>query len=91
MKNITYCLMAGIITILMVTGCKKDKTLQHTQVSAVSNLFAPANNKFIQLEPVTGSATFEWAEAHAEDNGLVLYEVAFDKEGGDFSKPVYTI
>ncbi|WP_413668856.1 SusE domain-containing protein [Mucilaginibacter sp. Mucisp86] len=91
MKNITYCLMAGIITILMVTGCKKDKTLQHTQVSAVNNLFAPANNKFIQLEPVTGSATFEWAEAHAEDNGLVLYEVAFDKESGDFSKPIYTI
>jgi outer membrane lipoprotein-sorting protein len=40
MKNIFYCLLAGIVALVFVSGCKKDKTLGHTNVSAVSNLFA---------------------------------------------------
>lgn len=91
MKKITFCLMAGILALIIVSGCKKDKTLQHTQVSAVKNFFAPVDNKFIKLEPASGSASFEWEQAQAEDNGLVVYEVAFDKTTGDFSKPVYTL
>ena len=91
MKKITFCLMAGILALIIVSGCKKDKTLNHTQVSAVNNFFAPADNKFIKLEPASGSASFEWEQAQAEDNGLVVYEVAFDKATGDFSKPLYTM
>lgn len=89
MKKITFCLMAGILALIIVSGCKKDKTLNHTKVSAVNNFFAPADNKFIKLEPASGSASFEWEQAQAEDNGLVVYEVAFDKATGDFSKPLY--
>lgn len=91
MKRIFYCLITGIVALLVVAGCKKDKGLEHTQVSAVSNLFAPENNKFVQIvSGATGSVSFEWEQARAEDNGLVLYEVVFDKVDGDFSKPLYT-
>jgi hypothetical protein len=92
MKKITFCLMAGILALMVVSGCKKDKTLSHTQISAVTSFFAPADAKYVKIEPgVSGSVSFEWSEAHAEDNGLVLYEVAFDKENGDFSKPIYVV
>lgn len=92
MKTIFYSLLAGLIAVLVVSGCKKDKTLNHTQVSAVSTLFAPENNKFIKIASgASGAVSFEWQQARAEDNGLVLYEVAFDKEGGDFSKPLYSV
>ena len=92
MKTIFYSLLAGLVAVLAVSGCKKDKTLGHTQVSAVSTLFAPENNKFIKIASgASGAVSFEWQQAQAEDNGLVLYEVAFDKEGGDFSKPLYSV
>ncbi len=92
MKTIFYSLLAGLVAVLVVSGCKKDKTLGHTQVSAVSTLFAPENNKFIKIASgASGAVSFEWQQAQAEDNGLVLYEVAFDKEGGDFSKPLYSV
>lgn len=92
MKKIFYSLMAFVAAMMVVTGCKKDKALNHTEVSAVSTLFAPENNKFVKIASgASGSVSFEWEQARAEDNGLVLYEVAFDKEGGDFSKPLYSI
>ncbi|QCR24684.1 SusE domain-containing protein [Pontibacter sp. SGAir0037] len=80
-----------IAALLALVGCGKDKELDHTQVTEVTNLFTPENNKFIKLEPASGSAVFEWGKARAEDNGLVFYEVAFDEENGDFSDPLYTI
>ncbi len=76
---------------LFLTSCEDDKELDHTQVTEVSNLFTPENNTFIKLEPASGSAVFEWAQAKAEDNGIVFYEVVFDKEAGDFSDPIYSI
>ena len=91
MKNLICCLFAAILTTILITACKKDKGLDHTQVSEVNNLFSPDNNKFIKLDPLTGSAVFEWSQAKAEDNGVVFYEIAFDIESGDFSKPIYTM
>jgi len=92
MKNtFNRIFLVCIATLLFLAGCKKDEELSHTQVSEVTNLFTPENNKFIKLEPASGSAVFEWGQAKAEDNGLVFYEVAFDKEDGDFSDPLYTI
>jgi hypothetical protein len=92
MKNIFYCLLAGIVALVFVSGCKKDKTLGNTNVSAVKNLFLPEDGKYIKIASgASGSVSFEWEQARAEDNGLVLYEVVFDKEGGDFSKPLYSV
>ncbi|QHS56919.1 hypothetical protein GWR56_15700 [Mucilaginibacter sp. 14171R-50] len=92
MKNIFYCLVAGIVALMFVSGCKKDKTIGNTNVSAVSNLFLPEDGKYIKIASgASGSVSFEWEQARAEDNGLVLYEVVFDKEGGDFSQPLYSV
>ncbi len=40
-----------------------------------------------------GSATSysEWEKAVAEDNGVVYYDVLFDKADGDFSNPVFVV
>ena len=92
MKNIFYSIIAGIVALIVVSGCKKDKTLNHTNVTPVANLFAPVDAKYVKIvSGATGSVAFEWEQAKAEDNGLVLYEVAFDKVGGDFSKPLYSV
>lgn len=92
MKNIFYSLLAGMVAMVVITGCKKDKTIGNANVSAVSNLFLPEDGKYVKIASgASGSVAFEWEQARAEDNGLVLYEVAFDKEGGDFSKPLYSV
>ncbi len=55
-------------------------------------MFLPEDGKFVKIATgASGSVAFEWKQARAEDNGVVLYEVAFDKEGGDFSKPLYSV
>ncbi|SFE80647.1 SusE outer membrane protein [Chitinophaga sp. CF118] len=76
---------------LLLTSCKKDYKL-NTNIMPVSRLNAPVDEKYIKLQPATSaSVSFEWEQARAEDGSLVLYEVVFDKEGGDFSDPVATI
>lgn len=90
MKHIINFLGSGLMLLLLTTGCKKDKELNHTQVSAVKTLFAPANDNYIKLDPKAGATDFEWEQARAEDNGVVLYEVVFDKTDGDFSNPLYS-
>lgn len=83
----TYLLFLALLTL---TACDKDKNLDHTAVTPVKNFFTPENNRFVKLQPATqASVVFEWEQARAEDGGLVMYEIAFDKEGGDFSNPVY--
>lgn len=74
---------------LLFASCKKTDTV-NTQVSAVGTIFAPDDNKMIDLGATT-QVIFEWDAAQAADGGLVLYSIAFDKEGGDFSKPIYTL
>ncbi|HEK20868.1 MULTISPECIES: SusE domain-containing protein [unclassified Mucilaginibacter] len=92
MKNTLYGLLAGLAALLFITSCKKDKTLSNADVTPVTNLYAPEDAKAVKIPSgASGSVSFEWEQAHASDNGLVLYEVAFDKEGGDFSKPLYSI
>ncbi|MBS7564086.1 SusE domain-containing protein [Mucilaginibacter sp. Bleaf8] len=92
MKNILYKLftLGTAITALISTGCNKDKELNHTNVTPVNTFFAPENNAAIKLDPKAGTQLFEWETSRAEDGGLVYYEVAFDKENGDFSQPIYT-
>ncbi|WP_207421802.1 SusE domain-containing protein [Desertivirga brevis] len=86
-NNIFIALMA--FTILFY-GCKEDDSMSHTNVSEVTNLYGPANGNNVFLGG-NGTVVFEWEQAKAEDNGVVLYEVLFDKPEGDFSKPLYSI
>lgn len=72
------------------TGCEKDQELQDTKVTAVKMLYEPNDGKSIVLQSsASASLYFEWEPAKAEDSGMVLYEIAFDKEGGDFTQPIY--
>lgn len=87
MKNIYSKVVLVLLSILAI-GCNDDDTLSHTNVSPVNNLYAPADNTFYDLG-AQSSAVFEWESAKAEDNGVVLYDVVFDREDGDFSDPVY--
>jgi len=87
MKTI-YSKFLVILLAVFAVGCSDDDTVSHTKVSAVEALYAPADNVFMDLG-AQGAATFEWQGATAEDNGVVLYDVMFDKVGGDFSDPVY--
>ncbi|MVN92824.1 SusE domain-containing protein [Mucilaginibacter aquatilis] len=93
MKNLAYKLNVLTLALFVCVGvgCKKDKELSNTNVSAVTNFYGPTDNKFIKLDPKAGTQTFEWEQSRAEDGGLVLYEVVFDKATGDFSQPLYSV
>jgi len=91
MQHLIYKVsFTGLLILSVITGCKKDKGLDHTQVSAVNTLFAPANDVFVKLDPKAGTMDFQWEQARAEDNGVVLYELVFDKTSGDFSNPLFS-
>ena len=87
MKNI-YSKLLIVVCAIFLVSCENDDTMSHTNVSAVNALYSPADNKFFDLN-AQSSAIFEWEGAKAEDNGVVLYDVVFDREDGDFSNPIY--
>ena len=63
-----------------------------SKVSSVNQLYEPTDGKEVVLQSsASASLFFEWESAKAEDSGAPLYEVVFDKEGGDFSKPIYKV
>jgi len=89
MKSLLVKLTIIASFFLAFTGCQKDE-LSNTKVTAVKTLYEPTNGKSVVLQSsASASLYFEWEPAKAEDSGMVLYEVAFDKEGGDFSNPIY--
>lgn len=89
MKKCIAYLISGLC-VLSIAGCKKDDKGFSTKVSAVQTLFYPADNSAIDLSQ-TSSVLFQWDQARAEDGGLVLYTLVFDKPGGDFSHPVFSV
>ena len=79
-----------MLTIMAFTSCKKDTRALNTTVAPVTVLNAPASETSFILQPTTGpSVLFTWNASTTQD--LVLYEVAFDKPDGDFSKPIYKV
>jgi len=63
-----------------------------TNVTPVKSLYEPNDNKDVPLQAsATAAVFFEWESAKAEDGGAPLYEVVFDKAGGDFSNPIYKV
>jgi hypothetical protein len=76
----------------LFTSCKKEVRDLNVNLNAVSKLNTPADLVSINLQPTTAaSETFQWDSAVAEDGGVILYELVFDKESGDFSNPVFKI
>lgn len=82
-----YTMLSLFITMI---GCDDEQDL-NLNLAEVKNLLAPEDNASITLKPSQNlSVAFQWDQARAEDGSLVLYEVVFDQEGGDFSSPFYT-
>ncbi|QPH40857.1 SusE domain-containing protein [Pedobacter endophyticus] len=78
---------------IALSSCKKDERALNENIGAVGALNLPSDQASIKLTPSDATATqqFKWAAATPDDGGLVLYEVAFDKDGGDFANPVFKV
>jgi hypothetical protein len=86
--TITGCLLIATAFI----SCSRNDRDINMNITGVTQYYAPNDNVFVKLEPATSASVgFEWDHAKAEDGALVMYEVAFDEEGGDFSEPIYKI
>ena len=79
-----------LLPLLAIFSCDDDEAFTLAEVSEVTDLYAPEDNRYFNLG-AQGSALFEWQAAKAADNGVVLYDVVFDREGGDFSDPLYVV
>jgi nitrogen fixation protein FixH len=92
MKNLIRLGSIMLLAIMSITSCKKEGRPLNLNLTAVGNLASPDDNTDVVLDPTSdASVLFKWDSATDADGGLVLYEIAFDKEGGDFSKPVYKV
>jgi len=92
MKTNIIKVSLSLILLFAFTGCKKDKEFKQVNVTEVNTFYAPDDARNIVLQnSSTASLFFEWEKSVAEDNGLVYYDVLFDKESGDFSKPLYSV
>lgn len=92
MKGIMKLAAMISLTIVTICACKKNDMVLDLDFSPVEKLATPTDEVNLKLDP-TSSATvlFKWDPASAADGGLILYELAFDKENGDFSKPIFKV
>jgi starch-binding outer membrane protein SusE/F len=75
---------------LLFFSCTQEEDL-NLNLTEVKSLLSPADQLSVTLKPAQSlTVDFQWEQARAEDGSLVLYEVLFDQEGGDFSAPFYT-
>ncbi|GGE52384.1 SusE-like outer membrane protein [Pedobacter psychrotolerans] len=93
MKNLKTTFVLLALSFIALSSCKKEEKDLNENLNPIGSLTLPQNQQSIKLTPANTQATqqFKWTAANAEDGGLILYEVAFDKESGDFSKPVYKV
>lgn len=78
--------------VLFFTYCSDNGEVRDTGVTAVKTFYEPSDEKVVRLESSASAILyFEWEPAKAEDSGGALYELAFDKEDGDFSEPIFVI
>jgi starch-binding outer membrane protein SusE/F len=87
-KNLVWLMLLSSSAVII--GCDDEQDL-NLNLTEVKNLLAPEDNITVELKPSQNlSMLFQWDQARAEDGSLVLYEVVFDHEDGDFSSPFYT-
>lgn len=93
MKTIINKVIIFLSIVLLVSSCKSDDmNYSDANITPVNKLYEPTDGKAVKLiSSATASLFFEWEVSKAEDSGSPLYEVAFDKEGGDFSSPIYKV
>ncbi|RFZ89926.1 hypothetical protein D0C36_24095 [Mucilaginibacter conchicola] len=83
-------LAGGLLLAMIITSsCKKENKPLDLNLTPVGSLATPNDNADVKLDPTSSAnVLFKWDAATTDDSGLILYQIAFDKEGGDFSKPV---
>ena len=92
MKTKITKVVALFTTLAIIFSCTEDMEYRDTAVSPVNQLYEPISGKSVELvASATASLFFEWEAAKAEDSGSPLYEIVFDKEGGNFSNPLYKV
>ncbi|MDD3077025.1 MAG: SusE domain-containing protein [Proteiniphilum sp.] len=73
-------------------ACNSDGEVRDLGVTPVKALYEPTDGRTLVLQSSASAMLyFEWEPARAEDSGVVLYEIAFDKADGNFSDPVAVI
>lgn len=91
MKKIFYNIFVLLSFVMLMTACgTDDMEFKNADVTEVKKLYEPATEKAISLTS-SGSLYFSWEPAIAKDGGSPLYEVYFDKDGGDFSSPLFVL
>jgi hypothetical protein len=82
-----------LLAVIAGSSCKKEENRSiDLNLTPVGTLATPNDNADVKLDPTSAAdVLFKWEPASTADGGLILYEVAFDKEGGDFSKPVFKV
>ena len=71
-------------------ACSNNGEVRELNVSTVKALYEPVEGKAIVLQSsASAMVNFSWEPAIAEDGGMVMYEIAFDKTDGNFSDPVF--
>jgi hypothetical protein len=89
MKKKITGLMSLIAILLILAGCSESYELQ-TGFDAPESLVSPTQNQLIAIDLENGTTTkFEWTKSDSHYGGVVLYEVVFDKENGDFTTPIF--
>lgn len=84
--------LAGVmlLAVMIISSCKKENRPLDLSLNPVGTLATPNDNADVKLDPTSAATVlFKWEPASTDDGGVILYEIAFDKESGDFSKPVF--
>lgn len=85
-NNVVWLLYASCLIMWIASSCKEDYSY-NTNFAIPTELISPEqiNISINQAEPII----LKWTGGGAADGSVVLYEVYFDKEIGDFSEPFH--
>lgn len=75
-----------VFALILLAGCQD--AYEFNPGFSVPTVFHSPESVQVDLTS-TRNIVFSWEGGKAEDGGIVLYEVLFDKESGDFSQPLY--
>lgn len=90
MKRYMHRTILFLSALFILSACTEDMEFKNIKVTPVNKFYAPANSETVELvDDKHTTLFFDWEPAKAEDSGSPLYEVLFDKKGGDFSTPIY--
>ena len=92
MKKIVSKLMFLASLAIAFAGCDDNMGDTDNRLAASNGIIEPADGTSVVLKTSASASTyFEWEYVNPEEAGTVIYQIAFDTESGDFSKPIYML